>query len=61
MRWRAHDRCEFNAHTSRPDRGEFLGYNRAPNGWCRVLLWRGGFMTVPIKSLTRPAKKKELV
>lgn len=53
MRFRAHDPVVFNDHTSRPDRGEFLGYDKAPNGWCRVLLWRAGFKIVPTKALRR--------
>lgn len=57
MRWRPHDTVVFDAHTSKPDRGEFLGYDHAPHGWCRVLLYRAGFKTVPVKSLTRPQKE----
>jgi len=56
-RLRAHDAVVFNAHTSFPDHGEFLGYDHAPDGWCRVLLWRQGFKTVPMVSLTRPVKR----
>lgn len=58
MRWRAHDPVVFDAHTSRPDQGEFLGYDRSPPGWCRVLLYRAGFKTVPVKALTRPKKEQ---
>ena len=58
MRWKAHDNCIFNTHTSKPDRGEFLGYDRCPKGFCRVLLNRLGFKTVPTKSLTRKEEAK---
>ena len=53
MRWKAHDKCWFNAHTTKPDWGEFLGYNKCPDGFCRVFMNRLGFKTVPTKSLTR--------
>lgn len=56
VRWRAHDTVVFNAHTSRPDHGEFLHYSKEHPGWCRVSLWRAGRKTVPIKSITRPER-----
>lgn len=52
-RWRAHDSVMFNAHTSAPDSGEFLGY--VPGGRARVLLSENGFKCVPVEALTRPA------
>lgn len=57
MRWKAHDSCVFNAHTSKPDRGEFLGYNKCPKGYGRVLLSRQGFISVPIVALTKTKEK----
>jgi hypothetical protein len=56
-RLRAHDSVVFNAHTSRPDTGEFLGYVRGRSSWARVLLNRAGFTEVPLVSLSRPVKK----
>jgi len=46
----------FNAHTSRPDFGYFLGYDHCPKGMARVLLGRGGTTKVPTIGLTRREK-----
>lgn len=55
-RWKSMQTCVFNAHTSNPDVGTFLGYNKCPNGWCRVLLNREGYKTVPVKSIVTKAE-----
>jgi len=57
-RLKAHDSIVFNAHTSRPDHGEFQGYAKGRPGWARVLLNRAGTTCVPVASLTRPEKRK---
>ena len=57
-RFQAHDPIVHNAHTSRPDAGEFLGYDRSRPGWCRVLLYRNSFRTVPIRSIERREARK---
>ena len=55
-RLKSMERIVFNAHTSRPDRGFFLGYDSRMRGYCRVYLERGGTKSVPRVSLTRAAE-----
>lgn len=55
-RWMAHDDVVFNAHTSSPYPGEFLGY--AGHQSAKVLLDELGRKVVPLISLTRPTKKR---
>ena len=53
-RFRAHDSVVFNAHTSKPDQGEFLRY--LGDGVALVSLERAGRISVPVRALTRPEK-----